>query len=165
MKTNELKHFGVKGMKWGVRRYQNKDGSLTPAGQKRHERNDKIRNKEADRYKRMADGEKRASKRETDFAKRLKSEGSSGKTMKDMYGFTDDKTAMNVYGQNMKSLWKDTINEAQSRASISRDRVEAYLNANKALLDMDVSTVKKRDIYKLGTSVVNRTFNEQNNRD
>lgn len=30
-----IEHFGVKGMKWGVRRYQNKDGSLTPAGKKR----------------------------------------------------------------------------------------------------------------------------------
>lgn len=30
-----LVHHGVKGMKWGVRRYQNKDGSLTPAGKKR----------------------------------------------------------------------------------------------------------------------------------
>ena len=35
MYENELYHYGVKGMKWGVRRYQNKDGSLTPAGKQR----------------------------------------------------------------------------------------------------------------------------------
>lgn len=32
--NGELYHWGVKGMKWGVRRYQNEDGSYTPAGQK-----------------------------------------------------------------------------------------------------------------------------------
>ena len=33
---NELYHYGTKGMKWGVRKYQNADGSLTPAGEKRY---------------------------------------------------------------------------------------------------------------------------------
>lgn len=32
---NEIYHYGIKGQKWGIRRYQNEDGSLTDAGKKR----------------------------------------------------------------------------------------------------------------------------------
>lgn len=47
MDNNELKHWGVLGMKWGVRRYQNKDGSLTPAGKKRYDKEmDKLKAEE-----------------------------------------------------------------------------------------------------------------------
>ena len=35
--SDELWHHGIKGMRWGVRRYENKDGSLTPLGKKRYE--------------------------------------------------------------------------------------------------------------------------------
>lgn len=36
MTRDELYHHGIKGMRWGIRRYQNEDGSLTPKGEKRY---------------------------------------------------------------------------------------------------------------------------------
>lgn len=35
--SSELYHYGILGMKWGVRRYQKEDGSLTSAGEKRYQ--------------------------------------------------------------------------------------------------------------------------------
>ena len=56
-RQGELYHHGIKGQKWGVRRFQNKDGSLTPAGKRRYdEPNDgrktsESKSKEAKQYK------------------------------------------------------------------------------------------------------------------
>ena len=43
----ELYHHGIKGMKWGVRRYQNKDGSLTGVGRKRYQDDPEVQKSKA----------------------------------------------------------------------------------------------------------------------
>ena len=48
MYNNELYHHGIKGQKWGVRRYQNSDGTLTSKGKNRYARD--AREKEFNKY-------------------------------------------------------------------------------------------------------------------
>lgn len=99
--SNYLEHHGILGMKWGIRRYQNKDGTLTEAGKQRYQ---KLRdNVEAEKkYRdsagkttsanaRVARAERKLMKydqalkrdRDTQAAKRAAKE-KSGKSVKDM---------------------------------------------------------------------------------
>ena len=48
----ELYHYGIPGMKWGIRRFQNRNGSLTPKGKKRY---GEVTKKDLERNKRVAD--------------------------------------------------------------------------------------------------------------
>lgn len=50
LNNDELEHFGIKGQKWGLRRYQNPDGTLTDAGRKRYGTEEKFQEHASKKY-------------------------------------------------------------------------------------------------------------------
>ena len=154
-----LVHHGIKGQKWGVRRYRNEDGSLTPAGQKRYKKNDEIRKKEIDRYSRMEKYERNDLERQKRNVQKLYRQGPNGKYMNQMYG--NEMSYYESLGYTRKGLFEEELSNWNHDANISAERAEAFTNAQKALMEMDVSTCKKSDIYKRGKRAVIDTYNAQ----
>lgn len=71
MNQNELMHYGVLGMKWGIRRYQNYDGSYTKKGMQHYRKSEKEYDEAKDKYKAKKAERKagRATKDDVKYAK------------------------------------------------------------------------------------------------
>lgn len=74
MNNDELYHHGVRGMKWGVRRYQNYDGSYTQAGMKRFNKSLGDYEKADARYKTAKEAHK-AAKRSDNYQEAVTKKG------------------------------------------------------------------------------------------
>lgn len=138
MDKNELQHWGIKGMKWGKRRYQNSDGSLTEAGKKRY-------NKEADeqgydrysgqgaRYKEVGKGkDKRNEVLRADVDKYVREDMSNAKQTAELGSnlARQSKAMLDKYGGNEKRVKMDLSNmtDKQMRDEINRAMLERQYN-------------------------------------
>ena len=83
--SDELSHFGVKGMKWGVRRYENYDGSLTQRGLKRYRKTEANYNYSKNKYKTKKAEYKQGTATKWDVANAKKEMRDDKRTMKKYY--------------------------------------------------------------------------------
>lgn len=162
---DELTHWGIKGMKWGVRRYQNKDGSLTPAGKKRMTRLEdaksaaeyykKQRNEHDEYYYQKLDeygklGEKKwreAVKKgyKGDLAKWFETEGRKDLEMVDRQAYLDT------------LVYKHRNLDRKYEASLAYAETLVFKNS-----DRTVDRVTSEGIWKEGKNAVDRYLDEIN---
>ena len=141
--TDNLLHSGVKGMKWGQRLYQNKDGSLTALGKQRYGTKGNYEKVQA--AKRAASPEKlKAAKARAKAQARTEAEIEKYKKKKEeaVNGKTTDEKA-----PKEKKTIMSVSKEKQNTSNIIRDK-RAVKKMSDAELDAALSRLQKEQRYK-----------------
>lgn len=172
MENNTLQHWGILGMKWGVRRYQNKDGSLTNAGKKRLSRKQlKQRAKNLEKAR-----EARAQKRALEEEKKKAIESGSAK---DVMKFQGKYTAAEMqyiqtrlnWERSMKDLsakdaaseaGKSKANDIMSNVGKLTDHVNTGIKAYNTFANIyNAFSSKSVDLPKIDTNITNGNKKER----
>ena len=146
-----LAHHGIKGQKWGIRRYQNEDGSLTPRGQKRYNKNkqylDQTRAKEDQLIKNNKDYLDR-------YSKATKSIKNEGYDYLHKEGFDDDMINRAI------EVTKAQRNRYQA---MGEDVLKHQIDMSKKISDIDPSAQSYRKTKKLVKDIIKESVAYEQN--
>ena len=144
IRGDDLYHWGIKGMKWGIRRYQNPDGSLTAAGKKRYTNPDgslteKGKKKFGDSVKSDAETPKRKTAKDMTDEELDKAINRARK--EDEYNRLRPEPKAETKNENYKKLMTKVVNEMVIPAVIQSGR-----NALQKALDKQANDLLKDKI-------------------
>lgn len=146
MENNYIRHWGIKGMKWGVRRYQNKDGTLTDAGKKRYDRDvqenlsrkkdkridtskpapDRWVKEDLERTKRTVDASSSLVKQVQNIDNEIRR--TKAKSEMDLSNMTDQELRQRINRELTERQYKDLFAEEASSVSKGREAVSSALD-------------------------------------
>ena len=134
MENNYLTHHGIKGQKWGVRRYQTRDGKLTAAGKKRYDKDVETLKKEKadlDNKLKTINAEKKAQAKVEKLAKEVEEKRkavSENSTKPKIEKKTDkSKTDEKPKQKSVKEMSDDEIREQIARMRLE-DEYRTYMS-------------------------------------
>lgn len=159
---NELCHHGVRGQKWGVRRYQNKDGSLTDVGAKRYARD--AREQGYDKYDSQSKTYYKTSKKNGRSDLKVDANRYAKEDTERTKRLVDSTRQMN---ENLKNANQNSINQANRRNKKNRMDLSSMTDQelrqqiNRELLERQYNDVFNEKKVSRGrefaTSVLNTT--------
>lgn len=148
--STQLKHHGIIGMKWGVRRFQNKDGSLTAAGRRRAAKEEKeaITKERRKTVKDMSDDELRKKIDRLSLEKRYAELNSSLNPPKNQRGKEFvlrvlEKSGENLCTQVVNHLGAKALNKVLGEKSEVKDKDTGEITT--VIKDVIFANNKKKD--------------------